>query len=1209
MRTTLVAFLIAPVLAWVDITWSNMNVNGDVTIPTGQRVTVRNSNTITGELNIASGAILQFDVTANVYLQVGNLEINGALNVGTESQPYTKTGTIALGCSPNIYPASNDKRNGINIRAGGSLAVFGQKGTLKPWTQLAATAEAGTSCINVVDYVDWVAGDTIIVATTDYDPNFTERRTIVGFGANGCLKLDSPLLYMHYGEITEGIDERAEVGLLSRNIRFQGCNMQINGHNIGGHLKFNNGFALGQIQGVEFVSFGQGDIVGRYPIHFHLCAQAPPRTFVRANSIHDAFMRAVAIHGTQNVLVDNNVAYNISGHAMFLEDGAEFGNIFSSNLVALVRQKLDGPFRLGSDDQTGLSAFWLTNANNTFINNVVAGVEGTGFWLHTRLRVKEQSYGTGLYNNIVPFTTPLKLCTGNRVHSVWNGFRIDSANFDNGDQPKMDYGTALSQAYSPTSITIIKDFTVYHARQGGWFRIFEIVLDNWKLGDVREGIQFLTTGNTATAPVNGTVRNTLFVGDTGNRGNPVNSVWQVINHLEGRSESNFLLTDLIKIGMVLYDGPHYLENCTFVNYYSQPCMNYINPAIGARAFNTFMMATTTYITNSKFINTPYPMYLIDRQSDGGRTTSIIDTSGSISGMRNAVILPDWDFYYTLQCQRNAKYGLACPHQYNNFEVVQIDNDASNLAKYGQLQIARLNLDSSLKSPPSFAFAGQYIPEAGGYLYHPILSVGAFYMMNFLTRTPPILRFNLVNGYKGDIHTIGVTYPLGTTISSVMDNQGLPLGKMNSLTDTSCTSCYYFDSPKSILVFRMQQLFTRTDIAMPCPPSGCPSVIIKAVFPSSFTGVNDVATRSYPLLTTSNDAWAKLAFNRRLASSQSFSSSPINTNWCSLNDACLNSIDKGNLDQGIMAFTDSPCNGIGCFSPKCRYCKLSSSSSNQPFVPCPFKTSTSQTASTTSPPILTSAPSTPKPTQAPPILTNAPSTLTPTPVNTIPLTTPANPCQAMVSPGDAAVGISAIEDKTCPTSTIAGCIGFSQCRYCRVTTTPQSANFVYCTYVAATVVVATAAPNPTPAPSTQAPTTCQISPGDYAVGLGMIYDSTCTTQGGIGCVGNTPCRFCKRTANQAYASYISCPSAVVFSVLQDENSMPGSPWIAPIVVVVIICVLTALMVGALWKYCRISSKECKVGAHEVEKNAEDKTLSAEEDSSKPTQQEEKCVAEV
>ncbi|RHY64413.1 hypothetical protein DYB30_005898 [Aphanomyces astaci] len=1102
----LVHILLTPTFAAV-VVWDNTVATGDVVVPAGQTVVLRNRNIVRGQLTIEAGAAVTVDPTCDsVYLQVGNVEINGILSIGSAAAPFTKTATVALGCEkPALYPATDDRRYGVNVRQGGSLQLFGSKGTKVPWTKLALTAVEGTTCITLADDTtgDWAVGDSIIITTTDFDPTLTERRTITGFRST-CVEIDSPLNYMHYGAFTQGIDQRAEVGLLSRNIQLVGCTTS---GLVGGHLKMNQGFRTAQLSGVEIRAFGQGDVIGRYSIHFHLTGNvAATNSFVKASAIHSSYMRAITIHGTQSVLVERNVAYNITGHAMFLEDGAEFNNTFRGNLVAWVRQKTSGAFRLGSDALQGLSAFWITNADNVFEDNVVAGVEGTGFWLHTRARPKLPSFKTGLYPTVAPHKIPLRKCTGNSAHSVWNGFRIDSVDFDQDDQPAQDYTGAPSLAYEPTALTVISNFTTHHARQGGWFRIFQIVLDNWNVADSREGIQFLTTGNTATMPINGTIRNSHFVGSSSNRGNQFTSAFQKINFIEARywSDSALLLADVIQMAVTLYDGPHYIENTTFENYISYPCFNYYSTAFGARAFNTFMMATTTQSTNNKFINTEFPVFMYDRVSDGGKTTLMLDTDGSISGQRNAVIAPDWDFYYTPSCVRNGGYGLACPQRYNNIEVVQIDGDGTNLAKYGELYVVRANLASRsgglAPPPPGLSFQGQYIPAAGGYLYHPSLSVGATYVMGFTTRTPPILRVNIVNGQQGDTHTIAFSYPRGTTITSVMNVANQALNRATSLLDRTCVNCFFYDSTLDLLVLRLKQLLPRIDPTLPCPASGCDGVVVRATFRSatSSTSVTDCSTRGAPLQTL-DDAWLQTSFSNK----ESFSlDMPINLDWCQIGDPCLESIDVGNRDQGILAYADFPCNGIGCYSNKCRYCKLSFSASNQPFLPCPFETRRATGSPTTTPSSSPVSPSTP--------------TSTPTSAS-------GGACSTYVSVGDSAVGISAMPDLACSVdNNRTGCF-LSRCRFCMARDTPLSRVFVPCTTTPPTCASLVTSGDQAVGISAVTDTKCPnsvLAGCDAASGLGAFYDPSCAN-GGLGCYSKL-CRFCRKSP---VGRYVICPPTV------------------------------------------------------------------------------------
>lgn len=73
-------------------------------------------------------------------------------------------------------------------------------------------------------------GEEIIIASTSFDSRETEQRTITaraGTAANPVFTLDRPLMYNHYAGVenygvSDVIEMRAEVGLLSRNVIFRG---------------------------------------------------------------------------------------------------------------------------------------------------------------------------------------------------------------------------------------------------------------------------------------------------------------------------------------------------------------------------------------------------------------------------------------------------------------------------------------------------------------------------------------------------------------------------------------------------------------------------------------------------------------------------------------------------------------------------------------------------------------------------------------------------------------------------------------------------------------------------------------------------------------------------------------------------------------------------------------------------------------------------
>lgn len=69
------------------------------------------------------------------------------------------------------------------------------------------------------------------------------------------------------------------------------------------------GTGHGRFYGVEVTNMGQKGLKARYPIHYHVAGdQSESR--VSHGSFHDLFQRCLTIHGTSNLLVQNNVAFN-----------------------------------------------------------------------------------------------------------------------------------------------------------------------------------------------------------------------------------------------------------------------------------------------------------------------------------------------------------------------------------------------------------------------------------------------------------------------------------------------------------------------------------------------------------------------------------------------------------------------------------------------------------------------------------------------------------------------------------------------------------------------------------------------------------------------------------------------------------------------------------------------------------------------------------
>jgi len=340
----------------------------------------------------------------------------GRLQIGTEDEPFEQEATITLTGEDDIGSAAVPTEHcGVKTvcSLGGKLSIHGAvEGPT--WTNLAATAEAGAETLTLNESVDWEVGGEIVVTASSYDPALAERRTITA--VNGTtVELDEPLEFQHYGEMQYygendqyRLDERAEVMHLSRNVLIQGDEASENDR-FGGHViamnqhhdeqmrRANDGedfldlweemdndeSLVPEIDGVEFNRMGQEGVMGRYPFHWHTYGDASG-SYVSNSSFHNSYQRGVTVHGTQNVRLENNVAFNVVGHCYFLEDGTEWNNEITNNIGALVKSFSSEEQQLQARSDAFPSVFWWSHPDNRFVDNVAAGAYGFGFWLESK---------------------------------------------------------------------------------------------------------------------------------------------------------------------------------------------------------------------------------------------------------------------------------------------------------------------------------------------------------------------------------------------------------------------------------------------------------------------------------------------------------------------------------------------------------------------------------------------------------------------------------------------------------------------------------------------------------------------------------------------------------------------------------------------------------------------------------------------------------
>src|SRR5579862_8022001 len=573
--------------------------------------------TINGKLSFADNKDLE--------LTTEWIMVHGELEIGTEAKPHTHQATITL--TDNIKDedfgglGGNDRSDRGIMLMGGTLNLHGTE--KNSWTKLAQTAAAGSNTIQVLTPGDWKKGETIVLASTDFDPHQAEERSIAAISGN-TITLDKKLDYMHFGKITFDVDERGEVGMLSRNIVVQ-SSPDSEKTLFGGHIMAMSDSKM-YVEGVELNRMGQNMHLARYPIHWHLIGDAKGQ-YIKNSAIHDTYSRCVTVHGTNYLDIENNVTYNNIGHCFFLEDGVEHDNKFVHNLGILTKCHPDAPCvatRLAAAGETrpaggnGQNAkdillpsdntaatFWITNPDNIYRDNVAAGSDSNGFWMSLPEHPTGKFQGTEISAKTWPRRTPFKEFKGNVAHSNYDSFMFDrNAGPDGHFSVTGSSHTGLenpADANSKPLVSVFENLTAYKNRNNAiWGRGEMHVFRNVKLADNAMGFTH-ASGAFGRYAFTSKVVDSLFVGETENVGNPKTPEEKAY----GRSLPKVDLPDYPIHGYEYYDYRHDVVNTTFVNF--QDNAQRKSGAVSVLFYASFGVSSNNAVDHVKFVNAK-PVY-------------------------------------------------------------------------------------------------------------------------------------------------------------------------------------------------------------------------------------------------------------------------------------------------------------------------------------------------------------------------------------------------------------------------------------------------------------------------------------------------------------------------------------------------------------------------------------------------------------------------
>jgi hypothetical protein len=423
---------------------------------------------------------------------------------GRKVLAVSEGGNLMLRGAKGIRDTTVDNCPTEDVPSGGGFIEKCPADSGTSWVHLSTTLKGGESAFDVDRAVPtWAKYDHIVVTTTDFLPGHSEELEIVSVTANSNgtshIVVKGTVNFPHVGDAysyaaardldseagpdddaeigrltdipaatkitpTTQVETRAIVALLTRNIVIasEGASVvlgrdhpesQIKSDDhfpivkgstasyYGGHVIVRQGVQTFKVQGVEFYQLGQGGLIGRYPVHFHMDRLVPrplctskfntPKkkydvtctstgTYLADSSIVDSMTRFVTVHATQGVTLARNVGYQSIGQGYYLEDATETDNRLYSNVAITMRagiadaitnprnvpgilqwdrKKVTNPdgtvniVPMGANEQmpddfplhsdvNNPSAFWIQNAWNDIEYNAAVGCQtcGSCYW-------------------------------------------------------------------------------------------------------------------------------------------------------------------------------------------------------------------------------------------------------------------------------------------------------------------------------------------------------------------------------------------------------------------------------------------------------------------------------------------------------------------------------------------------------------------------------------------------------------------------------------------------------------------------------------------------------------------------------------------------------------------------------------------------------------------------------------------------------------
>ncbi|KAM4707529.1 cell surface hyaluronidase CEMIP2 isoform 1-T2 [Discoglossus pictus] len=761
--------------------------------------------------------------------------------------------------------------------------------------------EVGGAVLDLLDDVrSWQPEDKIVVASTDYSMYQAEEFTLLP--CPECnkfqVKLKEKPQFYHVGEIIDGLDMRAEVGVLSRNILIQGemepscygdnqCQF-FNYDTFGGHIKILRNFTSVHLSNIELKHMGQ-QLMGSYPVHFHLSGDVDEvggysvGTYLEGLSIHHSFSRCVTVHATNGLLIKDTIGYDTLGHCFFLEDGIEQRNTLFHNLGLVtkpgtllptdrnntmcmsIRNKVFGNYVPNpSTDCMAVSTFWIANPNNNLINNAAAGSQDAGIWYVFHKMSTGDSHG--LYPETKSELTPLGLFYNNRVHSnfkaglfIDKGVKVTNANKEDPREYLCLDNNARFRPHEnadpdkPRVAALIDSLITFKNNDhGAWVRGGDIIIQNSGFSDNGIGLTFASDGSFPNDEGSSQeVSESLFIGESKNYGSQggQNKYWGT-GGVDNKTRTLPRNRTFPIRGFQIYDGPISLTRSTFINFVATP--DRFTSAIGFLMKNPWQLTPKNNVSFLKFganvslrafFGQPGPWFE-DSDLDGDKNAIFHDEDGSVTG------------YYDSYVARMDNYLIRHPACINVTEW----NGVICSGTYAQVYVQTWNppnltmtitRDEYSSKPMTLRGINQ---KASFQQYQPVVMLQKGYTIHWNGQAPQTTNLYLINFDKGDWIRVGFCYPPDTsfqinsdlfqrqTSSVTVVQEYQPVSSMAELEKKRSEEKFYFDNSTGLLFLFLHSNQNR-DSPSYCSAQGCERIRIQATIRSKAT--SNCMAKAYP----------------------------------------------------------------------------------------------------------------------------------------------------------------------------------------------------------------------------------------------------------------------------------------------------------------------------------------------------------------------------